>query len=392
MTLPIDDLAPIPEIVPPPKVSRQGQGGGPKTVFGKEASSKNATTHGLSARLIRTLPDHFGLEVDDRLKFYVAYHQPRTDNDMDLCGQAAIAFVQHRESFREKYFYLQMRSQRAQASWQLDREADAALLGFRLAKRPSVVAAELRKSLHGALWMLERWGYLQESLDVVGLWREEEVQRAYDLLGRDEVEREHDPDRVSKGTLEERKALVAAQVRILKDLAEGPLKELDAEQRQRAIDGDMYLDDPILRRIDRYGQRAFRINRDCLAELERRRIGRGLEAYNPDGSIASPPPRPGDPPRGEPNPNDRPVFFRIDDPPQPAAAEKPQPIRNEPRAETPKAPNPANDRDERRPRPSPEELAELRRQATADLQARRREQDRARAERKAAKLARKRNR
>ncbi|MFO0960712.1 MAG: hypothetical protein U0800_25300 [Isosphaeraceae bacterium] len=151
-----------------PKVSRQGQGGGPKTRFGKEASSKNATTHGLSGRQIYTLPNHFQRDVHERMTFYVAHHQPRSDNDAALCGLAAIGFVQHRQALSEKFQYLQRRSQRAQGCWEIDRHADAVILASRLAKRPEVVAAQLAKSLYGALWLLGRWKHLAQSLSA---WR-----------------------------------------------------------------------------------------------------------------------------------------------------------------------------------------------------------------------------
>ncbi|MFO0958958.1 MAG: hypothetical protein U0800_16285 [Isosphaeraceae bacterium] len=401
MTLPLDESTVATDATPSPRVSRQGQGGGPKTSFGKEASSKNATTHGLAGRELHTLPDYFQRDVHDRMTYYVAHHQPRCDNDSALCGLAAIGFVQHRESLSEKRQYLRIRSYRAQGCWEIDRNAEVVELALRLSKRPEAVAAALAKTLHGALWLLGRWKHLARCLEVVGDWLEEDVKLAYDLLGRDPAVRQHDPDRLAGGSLAERKDLVAKQIQTLQTLVDGPLKQIDVETRMLAIQGEGFLDDPVYRRIDRYGNRALKLNRDCIAELERRRIARGLDAYNPDGTIATPPPKPGDPTRGEPDPNYRPSFYPIEQI-QAAAreAEKPLPNREEPR---PESPTPAttstlmpssirNEPAEARRRPSPEQVRGFQRRAAEDRKADRREKERARAERKAAKAARKRNR
>ncbi|MFO0958141.1 MAG: hypothetical protein U0800_12055 [Isosphaeraceae bacterium] len=380
--------------VPPPKVSRQGQGGGPKTAFGKAASSKNATTHGLAAKQARTLPDYFQNDVHERMFYYVAHHQPQCDDDNALCGLAAIGFVQHRNALSEQFQYLRVRSRRAQSCWALDRAVDAGLLAQKLPKRPGVVSLQLAGTYHGAIWLLDRWHHLARSLEGTGLWSEEEIQLAYDLLGRDALTRQHDPDRVVAGSLEERKELVAKRIARLQELVDGPLKELDAEQRLQAIRGQGYLDDPVYRRFDRYGNRALKLNRDCLAELERRRIARGLDAYNPDGTIATPPPRPGDP-EVETDPDYRPRFYHLPEEELRAnepEAEKPRPIRNEPRAATP-APEPIrNEPAEPRRRPNAEEIQKAQRKLAEDRKAQDREKARLRAERKAAKAARKRNR
>ncbi|MFO0956901.1 MAG: hypothetical protein U0800_05465 [Isosphaeraceae bacterium] len=191
------------------------------------------------------------------------------------------------------------------------------------------------------------------------------------------------------------KELVAKRIaRKPQELVDGPLKELDAEQRLQAIRGQATWTTRPHRRFDRYGNRALKLNRDCLAELERRRIARGLDAYNPDGTIATPPPKPGDP-EVELDPDYRPRFYRLPEEEHQAnepEAEKPRPIRNEPRAASP-APEPIrNEPAEPRRRPNAEEIQKAQRKLAEDRKAQDREKARLRAERKAAKAARKRNR
>ncbi|MFO0955952.1 MAG: hypothetical protein U0800_00630 [Isosphaeraceae bacterium] len=403
MTIPNDP----PNDEPPPKVSRQGQGGGPKTAFGKAASSRNATTHGLSGRVVRNVPDSFRADVDERMTFYVAHHQPQTDDDTALCGLAALGYVQHREAIAEKLVYLKVRSYHAEVTWENDRIAEVAALGSRLPKRPDVVAPELGRTLHGAMWLLERWVYLVKCLDAVGKWNDEDASMAYDLLGRDLVTRQQDPDRLASGCLEERRAVAEAQVRKLRGLVDGPYRELDPILRGMAVAQEHYLDDPVFRRLTRYEHRALNLNRDCLAELERRRIARGLDAYNPDGTIATPPPKPGRAEAEGPEGGYQPVFYRpVEDeapePPPAPAASHPDPyprlkrVFTDLRPAPPRAPEPAptvaNEAAEPRPRPNAEQLREAHRQRAEDRKADRREKDRIRAERKAARAARRRNR
>ncbi|MFO0959149.1 MAG: hypothetical protein U0800_17255 [Isosphaeraceae bacterium] len=327
MTLPIDETAPRIQDAPPSKVSRQGQGGGPKTAFGKEASSKNATTHGLSSRVPRNVPDSFRDDIDERMTFYVAQKQPQTDEDSSLCGLAALGFVQHREAVAEKQVYLKVRSYRAQVAWEADRISEAADLGARISKRPETVAADLGKSLHGALWLLDRWKFLLGCLDTAGKWNEEEVSMAYDLLGRDRMTRQADPERIAAGDLDVCRAIASKRIEHLEKHVIGPYTALDRVLRGMAVAGEHYLDDPTFRRLNRYENRALKLNRDCLAELERRRIARGLESYNPDGTIATPPPLDADPDDIEPDPDYRPVFYSpmTDDLPEPPPAPVPAP-------------------------------------------------------------------
>ncbi|MFO0960210.1 MAG: hypothetical protein U0800_22685 [Isosphaeraceae bacterium] len=113
----------------------------------------------------------------------------------------------------------------------------------------------------------------------------------------------------------------------------GRSRNSTAEQRLQAIRGQGYLDDLVYRRFDRYGNRALKLNRDCIAELERRRTC-GLDACQPDGTIATPLPKPGDL-EVEPIPTIGRGLHQLPEEELRAnepEAEKPRSIRNEPRA------------------------------------------------------------
>ncbi|MFO0957363.1 MAG: hypothetical protein U0800_07830 [Isosphaeraceae bacterium] len=384
----------------PTRVSRQGQGGGPKTSFGKQASSKNATTHGLAARY--RLKDHFQENVHERLKYYVARYQPQDDDDAFLCAQAAIGYTRERHAMGEAYQFLAVRAQRAILYWDFDREGDAALLAARLSKKPAEVAPRLAASLHGARWLLGRWGHLGDYLETVGDWLEPQVALAYDLLGIDAEVRKTDPKRLAKGSKEERLAVVAEEIRKLREMTEGEYLEHDRFLRKQAILGDGYLDDPAYRRFLRYGRQGQLLNERCLKELERRRVARNLPAYEPDGRLLAPIDPPGTPPHPapEPLPENRIAFYEphpltryhlLDEAESEEANDRAESV-SEAGSEPAPSPAPAAPR----PRLSPEELRkkadEARLKLEAEREARRREKARAKAERKAAKTARARQR
>src|SRR5206468_2636362 len=72
---------------------------------------------------------------------------------------------------------------RVLALWEVDRRAEAEKLAAGLARRPERVATQLRQTLHGARWLIERWEALIRALDGKGYWTHEEHRRALNLLG-----------------------------------------------------------------------------------------------------------------------------------------------------------------------------------------------------------------
>ncbi|MFO0958778.1 MAG: hypothetical protein U0800_15320 [Isosphaeraceae bacterium] len=378
------------------KPSRQGQGGGPKTSFGKAASCTNATTHGLAARF--RLPDVFQRQVNERMEHIVPRYQPRDDEDEFLCAQAAFGYARERRAMGEASRYLQIRSDRAQIYWHQDRWAEAAKLGGRLAKRPSEIAARLATSLHGARWMLDRWEHLRALLlmevdgETDGVWVDETVAMAYDLLGIDPVLRDADPKRLAKGSREERLAVVDAEMDRLRELTTGDYLEHDKMLRMKAICGEAFMQDPYYQRLLRYAREGQLLHERSIQELERRRIARDLPAYAPDGTLLHPIDPPGTPPRPEPLPlpKEHIAFYEPFEPPAPPPTMTPPPREREP--EQPREPAPAPPR----PRLSPDEarrkVHEARQKQELDRRQAREEKARKRAERKALKAARARSR
>ena len=376
-----------------PQPSRQGQGGGPKTAFGKAASCMNAVTHGLSVRKVQNLPSKLQEEVDERMAVYVARHQPISDDDWALCSLASLSFVQHREAIQEKEVYLSVRSYQAQVTWEVDRIAETAQLGARISKRPEVVAAELNRTYYGALWLLERWKYLARCLETTGIWTEADVSMAYDLLGRDLQVRGQDPQNLGSGGLDVRRAIATKHLEDLEAKINGTFRNLDTILRGMAVNREHYLDEPVFRRLIRLENRALKANRDYIAELERRRIARGLESYEVDGTLCTTPPGPDDLPMEDPPEGYKPIFYQPIKK-EPVTESQPQsvtrPIRNEPKEVVKVEPKPRVERP--RPELTPEQQQAARQQQAERQKADRRAKNRLRAERKAAKAARKRNR
>ncbi|MFO0956637.1 MAG: hypothetical protein U0800_04110 [Isosphaeraceae bacterium] len=254
--------------------SRQGQGGGPKTSFGKAASSQNATTHSLTSTVVENLPTYFEADVTERIGAYAADYTPRTDSDWSLVRMAALAFVQHQEALNEQMYYLADRACRAQHCWKYQRIDEVARISNRLATRPSEKVAALMLSAAGASRLLEQWKMLGRALDNWGTWEEGHQRMAFDLLGMDEIERPLDIHGVANGSKEVRRALVDRHVEELQGLISGAFAEEDERLRDGALKGKGYLNEPGFRRLVSYERRALRMNQDCLAELERRKAER----------------------------------------------------------------------------------------------------------------------
>jgi hypothetical protein len=72
---------------------------------------------------------------------------------------------------------------RAAACWDLDRRAEAEVIGLEIHRRPAEVASKLEQTTHGCQWMIERWAMLARAAD-----RKDEHDPAaysldFDLLG-----------------------------------------------------------------------------------------------------------------------------------------------------------------------------------------------------------------
>jgi hypothetical protein len=248
---------------------------GPRTPEGKERSRANGLRHGLSGDGI-VLPEPMRAEVERLIAAYTEKFQPRDDDERELVRRRALASARSDVAWGIETIFLANASERAEsdALWESDREAEAAELGAKLAKRPGPMLAKLKGGLHGVRWLRDRWLCLDVALDRNGQWDDEERRLALTLLGTPAEFLDKDPWDLARSTTEALKELVHSQVGRLDEMEEGDLADQDEARRQRVKNGIDYYGTPELHRIWRYAwsaQRLYEKAADTMARIERQR-------------------------------------------------------------------------------------------------------------------------
>ncbi len=201
---------------------------GPRTDQGKDASRRNALTHGMAARTL-VLPDEEAEVIAARIVAWTPVWEPRNAYDFWLVEQVVVSSVQIERCQAHEHSLRTRQAARAERCWDLDRECDAEDLGASLAKAPATVARKLRGTKQGCAWLISRWTGLGCILEAKGGWDEAQTRLALDLLGTPKELRDG-PTRLDG----DRPALIREQVSALQKVTVGALDELDAHERADA--------------------------------------------------------------------------------------------------------------------------------------------------------------
>jgi hypothetical protein len=127
--------------------------------------------------------------------------------------------------------------ERVGTSWDMDNAARIDKLGARLTKSPQVVAGELGRTRHGALYLINQWSALDEAIATNGGLDEPQRQVAFDLLGIDHVYR-NGSRQVPAGTdAPGLKALAARELGRHRDNLKQTLNATDTAERKMATLG-----------------------------------------------------------------------------------------------------------------------------------------------------------
>ncbi len=152
---------------------------GPRTQAGKARSRGNAVTHGLTAVVVSVEDE--ALVRERTIGVYQTF-RPQTPFQAWVC--AAIAIITIRLD-RLREIEKQIRkgaSWRASNHWDEDQQQEAQRIAARFPRDPSRTLGELRRSVQGCEWLIERWMMLASVADR-GRWTDEQQALAHDLVG-----------------------------------------------------------------------------------------------------------------------------------------------------------------------------------------------------------------
>ncbi len=152
---------------------------GPTSDAGKARSSRNATTHGLTARLPEIGPEAEQASAA-RLAAYLDDFAPREGWETWLVTDLAEVTLRLDRSNRSEHQARELAAERAASDlWTEDRRLEVETIAAGLSRQPARVVARLRTTSYGCDWLIERWTNLADA----EVWTDELVQRAHDLLG-----------------------------------------------------------------------------------------------------------------------------------------------------------------------------------------------------------------
>jgi hypothetical protein len=253
---------------------------GPVTPGGKASSRRNSLKHGLTGAGV-VVPAEEEAEVATRTARWVERFEPKDEYELGLIDRTVRAGVRRDRAAAMEAARRVEAAARARSSWAEDRRLAAEELAAGLAKRPSLVARKLRRTLQGCELLIERWRGLLRVAEAGTPWDEGQRARALDLLGVPPEDREHHPRVHARATAEELAAVAREELEHLEARRDGYLEDEDESERLLAETGLAFDDSPTGRRLWGYERANERIYCRGLDELERRRRGRGAVAAGP---------------------------------------------------------------------------------------------------------------
>jgi hypothetical protein len=244
---------------------------GPRSPEGKEQSRRNALKHGLAGAGV-VLPEDEDKAVERRKVEWHSAFRPGNVFEEWLTEQIVVASVQiDRCQHQERALRAEL-AVRASTSWDDDRRLAAEILAGGLARKPAMVAIQLRQTSQGCDWLIDRWIQLGLALERSGQWTNAEGSLALDLLGTAPDLRDG-PTTLDPPPGDDPRSwlatLVVAEIEKLQKAQETDLADRDARDRAAAELG-LELETPRpLSRLRRYEAACHRRLKWALTQIRR---------------------------------------------------------------------------------------------------------------------------
>jgi len=281
---------------------------GPKTAEGKDASRRNALTHGLSAATL-VLPDEESAAAAERAAAWASALKPGTPEETWLFEQIVVESLRIDRCQHHERALRTLQAARAATRWDEDRGLAAEELGARLSRSPALTGRRLTSTRQGCDWMIVRWEGLGLALDAKGDWDAAQKRLALDLLGVPAELRTGKT--VADADLPAKRATIAAQVARLAGLKAEALDDLDALEQEAAELGmgpDLDREVALVRRYERACTRRMEW---ALTQLKKaRQAARPATVVKPSMPPARPVPPPPAPAPAPTPPTTPPVAVR----------------------------------------------------------------------------------
>lgn len=221
---------------------------GPTSDVGKLITRRAALKHGLAGAGV-VLPEEEAKIVADRMVNWRSNYQPATPREEWLFSEIVVNSVRVERCRAHESGERSDLVRRAEVWWESDRRLAVERVAARLSSKPVLVAAELRSSRYGCLWLIERWEKLAEIGAAGGAWNEAQTRLAYDMLGTPEELRNRPPWH-APGTLDGFARCEISMLRVRLDVYLDEADDRDQAKSEMGIESEPSRPVSLLRRYE----------------------------------------------------------------------------------------------------------------------------------------------
>jgi hypothetical protein len=168
---------------------------GPKTDEGKDASRRNSTKHGLTAKVL-TLPGENSEDIQEQADAWIEALQPASHDEDVLVDQIALGALKLQRIAKAETEIIAEQVRGAEGQWEVENGDKLLALIKLMRKEPARAVLRLRQFAAGVTWLIGRWDDLKKAFESFDCWDGVPlIEEAIRLSG-------FDPDRLDEESLD----------------------------------------------------------------------------------------------------------------------------------------------------------------------------------------------